>query len=75
GEKNHWLLYDPSNEMFSLATGTLGSELELIGFRSKDALAEWYGGSATAKCNALCDFTTLLPNNHLAAGSTMHKLY
>lgn len=38
-----WLLFDPTSGMFSLAEGSLDGELELIGFRSKDALAEWNG--------------------------------
>jgi len=43
GEGENWLLYHPDSESFSLARGKLGSRMELIGFRSKDALAEWYG--------------------------------
>lgn len=43
GEGENWLLYDPGTEAFSLAKGKLGSNMELIGFRSKDALAEWNG--------------------------------
>lgn len=43
GEGEDWLLYDPCNETFALAKGSLGNEMELVGFRSHDALAEWNG--------------------------------
>ncbi len=43
GRGNNWLLYDPSNRLFSLGSGALADSLTLVGFRSDDALAEWRG--------------------------------
>ena len=43
GEGSSWLLYDEESDAFCQARGDLEGELQLVGFRSKDALAEWLG--------------------------------
>ena len=44
GKGQSWLLFDPCTEEYALANGDPKSGiLELIGFSSKDALAEWRG--------------------------------
>lgn len=43
GTKNSWLLYNPENGHFALANGNPSGRLELVGFSSSDALAEWRG--------------------------------
>ncbi len=43
GFGKHWLLFNPENNEFALAEGELDGELNLVGFSSNDALAEWRG--------------------------------
>jgi hypothetical protein len=43
GQESSWLLFDPATKLFSLAHGSIDGELELVGFRSGDALTEWRG--------------------------------
>lgn len=38
-----WLLYAPDTDQFSLAFGSSPEALEILGFSSNDALAEWLG--------------------------------
>lgn len=40
---DHWLLYSPQFELFSLAFGADEKDLSIVGFASDDALAEWLG--------------------------------
>ena len=43
GKDRSWLLFDPSTKEFSLAEGEIEGKLYLVGFKSRDALAEWRG--------------------------------
>lgn len=45
GADESWLLFEPKSAEFALARGGFmpGQQLELIGFSSTDALAEWRG--------------------------------
>ena len=44
GDGKQWLLFDPRTENFSQATGDIRSgAVELTGWASRDALAEWRG--------------------------------
>ena len=45
GTDGSWLLFEPKATEFALAHGSLvpGQRLELVGFSSTDALAEWRG--------------------------------
>lgn len=45
GADGSWLLFEPKAAEFALAHGSLvpGQRLELVGFSSTDALAEWRG--------------------------------
>ncbi len=40
---SHWLLYRPAKQEFSLAFGETVTSLTILGFSSRDALAEWLG--------------------------------
>jgi hypothetical protein len=42
-KEDKWLLYAPSTDVFSLASGESPSTMSILGFSSSDALAEWLG--------------------------------